>query len=58
MQISDFINRITDTSDDVEEVLVEIDGAEYEFTIEERPEVFDGFDTVYPAHIVLRTLCE
>ena len=58
MKISDFINQITDTSDDVEEVLVEIDGTEYEFSIEERPEVFDGFDTVYPAHIVLRALRE
>ena len=53
MKINDFVNQFTNASDDVEEVYIEIDGVEYEFTVEERPEVFDGFDTVYPAHIAL-----
>ena len=54
MKKYDFINLITATSDEVEEVFVEIDGVEYDLEIEEREETFDGFDTVYPSHIVIK----
>lgn len=35
------------------EIFVEIDGVLHDFKIEETPEMFDGFDTVYPAGLKL-----
>ena len=41
---------------DGEEVYIEhSDGVEYDFTVEQKEETFDGFYTAFPAHINLKT---
>ena len=37
-----------------EEVLVEIDGTLYEIEVGHQDEVFDGFDTLYPACLTIK----
>lgn len=52
MKISELIELLY--SVDEEEVYVNIDNDLYEIDIEHHEEVFDGFDTVYPACISLK----
>lgn len=41
--------------DDLDEVLLQDDeGVQWDFTIEATDDVFSGFDTVYPAHLVIK----
>ena len=60
MNIYKFIDALQERASELEpeaEILVEgEDGTLYDFTIEDTEEVFDGFDTFYPAglKIVLR----
>lgn len=42
------------SSFDVDEVFIEIEDWEHDIEVEERDEVFDGFDEVFPAHLVLK----
>lgn len=39
---------------DEEEIFIEIDNIQYEIEVSQVEEVFDGFDTVYPASISLK----
>ena len=41
-----------------EEVFIEIDDTQYEIAIGHCDEVFDGFDTAYPACLVLKPKVE
>lgn len=41
-------------SNDEEEVFIEIDDTLYEIEIGHQEETFDGFDTVYPASLILK----
>lgn len=40
-------------STDEDEVFIKIDNTLYDFTFENVPEQFDGFDTVFPAALAL-----
>ena len=52
MNKSDLIELLY--SMDEEEVYIEVDGIQYDIEVEQREEVFDGFDTVYPASLSLK----
>lgn len=52
MKISELIELLY--SVDEEEVFVKIDDTLYDIEVEHNEEVFDGFDTVYPATIALK----
>lgn len=52
MKISDLIELLY--SVDEEEVFVEIDDTMYEIEVGHQEEMFDGFDTVYPACLTLK----
>lgn len=39
---------------DEEEVFLEIDEYEFDLDVELRDEVFDGFDEVFPSHLVIK----
>ena len=43
-------------SDEEEVFVVGEDGMEYDFTLEHADECFDGFYTVFPAHINLKAM--
>jgi hypothetical protein len=52
MNKSELIERLL--SSDEEEVLIEIDGWQYDIEIGHVEEAFDGFDEVFPAAISLK----
>lgn len=52
MKISELIEMLYSVSE--EEVLVEIDDTLYEIELGHQPEIFDGFDTVYPACLTFK----
>lgn len=52
MKTSDLIEILCSAND--EEVYVEIDDTLYEIEIGHQDEVFDGFDTVYPACLTFK----
>lgn len=55
-ELIDILSSIED--DGFEEVLINIDGTLYEISrdIDLQDEAFDGFDTVFPAAVVLRPI--
>ena len=42
------------SSCDEEDVYIEIDDVQYDIKLDKSEECFDGFDTVYPAAIILK----
>ncbi len=52
MKKSDLIDLLY--SFDEEEVFLEIDEYEFDLDVELRDEVFDGFDEVFPSHLVIK----
>lgn len=54
MNLCDLVSYLTE-NDRIEEVLLEAeDGTLYEFDLDIKEEVFDGWDTLYPETIVIR----
>lgn len=54
MNLCDLVSYLTE-HDRIEEVLLEAeDGTLYEFDLDIKEEVFDGWDTLYPETIVIR----
>lgn len=56
MKTSDLIKLLSSANE--EEVFIEIDDTQYEIAIGHCEEVFDGFDTAYPACLVLKPKIE
>lgn len=52
MKTSDLIELLSSANE--EEVFIEIDDTLYEIEIGHQEEMFDGFDTVYPACLTLK----
>ena len=54
MNLCDLVNYLTE-HDNIEDILLEDeDGTLYEFDVDIKEEVFDGWDTVYPETIIIR----
>ena len=56
MTKSELINLLSLYDED--EVFIEIDDVEHDIQLEQREEMFDGFDEVFPAHLVLKKKIE
>lgn len=56
MKASVLAESLANLEPDAEVFLALEDGFEHDFEIIERPEVFDGFDTAYPAGISLKPI--
>lgn len=54
MKTSDLIKLLSSANE--EEVFIEIDDTQYEIAIGHCDEVFDGFDTAYPACLILKPI--
>lgn len=49
----EYLLQLLDTFEEEEEIFVKINDTLYDFDVEQVPETFDGFDTVYPAALAL-----
>lgn len=52
MKKSELINLLYSYEED--EVFIEIEDFEWDIKLEQREQIFDGFDEVYPAHLVIK----